>query len=68
MADKEFEVGDVVFVGPPAPLTQKATWRIESIRGEGAQKYAILSSGLTDRLRREHLARLNHFRLVENAS
>lgn len=64
----DFEIGDLVFVGKPAPLTEKATWRIQAIREEGGTRYAYLSSGLTDRARREPLARLTHFQLMEKTA
>lgn len=61
------EVGDIVFVGEPAPLTKKVTWRILFIRNEDGTDYAYLSSGMTDRARREPVSRLTRFRLMENA-
>lgn len=62
-----FDVGDLVFVGDPAPLHRKNTWRIESFTEAEGVQYAILSSGLTDRFRREPVSNLSHFRLVEGA-
>lgn len=62
-----FEPGDIVFVGEPAPLTSKVTWRLQSIREEDGMQYAYLTSGLTDRTRREPISRLSHFRLIEGA-
>lgn len=57
----DFDIGDLVFVGQPAPLTQKVTWRILRIE-DGT---ATLSSGQTERLKRAPVSTLTHFRLVE---
>ena len=58
-----FDIGDLVFVGNPAPLDRKTTWRI--VRFDGG--IATLSSGQTERLRAEPISNLSHFRLAEPA-
>lgn len=64
-----FDLGDIVFVGEPAPLTQKVTWRILRIdQAADGLSYATLSSGQTDRLRTAPLTRLHHFRLMETTA
>lgn len=57
----DLEVGDLVFVGEPAPLTQKVTWRVLRIK----DGIATLSSGQTERLKHTPVSNLTHFRLME---
>jgi hypothetical protein len=63
-----FKVGDLVFVGPPARLDQKNTWRILSLnQAADGLVYATLSSGLTGRIWTKSTQHLSHFRAVEVA-
>ena len=59
-------VNDLVFVGNPAPLTEKVVWRIAEIHDGNA----VLVSGLTERRAVYPLERLTKFtpRLREPAA
>ncbi|WP_406245892.1 hypothetical protein ACI7YT_12690 [Microbacterium sp. M] len=63
-----FRVGDTVFVGEPAPLHRKNTWKILSLwTAADDVAYATLTSGLTGRMSTVPVSRLRKFRLVEEA-
>lgn len=57
-----FRPGDIVFVGPAAPLDQKVTWVIRRVdRAADCLEYATLSSGLTGRTWVVPTTRLTHY-------
>lgn len=56
------KAGDLVFVGKPAPLTDKVVWRITSIYQAAEGKvYAVLTSGMTERGRTSPIETLTRF-------
>lgn len=58
-----FSIGDLVFVGSPAPLDQKVIWRVTSIYQAADDKiYAVLTSGMTERGSTVPIERLTHYR------
>lgn len=67
----EFKPGDLVFVGPAAPLTDKVVWRVVNINqaAEGVE-YATLTSGMTERSSIVPVQRLTRFapRMLEPAA
>lgn len=64
-----FHVGDIVFVGEPAPLHRKNTWKILSLwTATDEVAYATLTSGLTGRLSTVPVDRLSKFRVMEGAA
>ena len=68
-ATHKFKVGDIVWVGAPAPLDRKATWKIARLdqAAEGLE-YATLISGRSERSSTAPTTRLTPFRVMENAA
>ena len=68
VVDTAWRPGDIVFVGPPAPLDQKVTWQIVALHqaAEGLV-YASLRSGLTGMSRTCPTARLTRYTPERNA-
>ncbi|MBT2484765.1 MULTISPECIES: hypothetical protein [unclassified Microbacterium] len=59
-------VGDTVFVGPAADLTQKTTWKILSFQQAADDvAYATVTSGLTGMIRTFPVEKLTAFMPVE---
>lgn len=64
-----FKPGDLVFIGEPAPLDRKMTWRISTIdQAADGLYYATIRSGQSGQTRVVPTTRLTHFRAVETAS
>lgn len=64
-----FQVGDIVWAGKSSDPAHAVTWEIRAIYAAKGANYALLRSGQTGRLRKEHVANLTKFtpRLQEPA-
>ncbi|MFT4260358.1 hypothetical protein [Microbacterium sp.] len=58
----EFAPGDLVFIGPAAPLDTKVVWRVSRInQADEGRFYATLRSGMTGRVSIVPVERLTKF-------
>ena len=64
----EIKVGSTVFIGEPAPLDRKTTWRVLRIdQAKEGVVYAYVTSGLSGQHRTVPLEQLRPFRVTEVA-